>query len=252
MSADLARIAGLEERGCNAWPALRTVLAGGWLVRSAEGFSKRANSACALPGAAPLHTVLPALRDAYAGQGLPCILRLTPLAPPGSGALLDAEGWETVDETSVQSTRLVDGSPGAAGRDAARLSLAPVADADWIAGFARANGRADMKQEVMLRMLASLRHPAAFARLFEAGEPVCYGMAVAERGMVGLFDIATPAGHRGRGHARRLVAGLMAWGRDQGAREAYLQVTTTNAAALALYARLGFAEDYRYVYRLPR
>ncbi|MFO1151465.1 MAG: GNAT family N-acetyltransferase [Alsobacter sp.] len=250
MTAHPASVAGLEERGCNAWPALRTALVGGWLARSAEGFSKRANSACALPGAAPLPAVLSTLQDVYARQGLPCILRLTPLAPRGTAALLDAEGWASVDETSVQVAHL--GSRAAGAGRPAGLALSAAADAGWAAGFGRANGRPDMNEAVLLRMLAALPAPAAFARLVEGGEEVCYGMAVVERGMVGLFDIATPAAHRGRGHARRLVAGLMAWGREQGAHDAYLQVTTGNGPALALYASLGFVETYRYVYRLSR
>jgi ribosomal protein S18 acetylase RimI-like enzyme len=248
MSSEHARIAALEERGCNAWPALRNALAGGWLARSADGFSKRANSACALPGAAPLPEVLPTLGAIYRRQGLPCILRITPLAPPDSSAFLDSEGWAAVDETSVQVVAL----DAADASLPAGLMLAPRADADWIAGFAQANGRSDMNEAVLLRMLAALPHPAVFARLVQGDQVVCYGMAVTERGMVGLFDIATPAAHRRRGHARRLVSGLMAWGRSQGAVESYLQVTTQNAHALSLYAGLGFAEAYRYVYRLPR
>jgi len=53
-----------------------------------------------------------------------------------------------------------------------------------------------------------------------------------------------------RGLARRLTQSIGAWGRDHGARFAYLQVVATNAAALPLYADLGFETVYRYAYRV--
>ena len=83
----------------------------------------------------------------------------------------------------------------------------------------------DLRRDTLARMLAAIRPEAVFATLAVDGEPTAYGMAVLERGMVGLFDIATHAAHRRRGHARRVTEALMAWGRRKGAMQAYLQVT---------------------------
>ena len=82
------------------------------------------------------------------------------------------------------------------------------------------------------------------------GRSVAWGLAVAERGKVGLFDIVTAPEARRQGAARRLVMALLAWGQGQGARDAYLQVVTTNAPAIALYRSLGFVAAYRYHYRV--
>ena len=58
---------------------------------------------------------------------------------------------------------------------------------------------------------------------------------------------------RGIGLGRRIVTSLMAWGRSEGAHSAYLQVREDNEVARSLYESLGFAETYRYVYRvMPR
>jgi len=75
---------------------------------------------------------------------------------------------------------------------------------------------------------------------------------VLEAPWVGLYDIVTRPDARRRGHAGRVVNSLMAWGRDNGAASAYLQVMIDNAPALALYAKLGFREAYQYAYRSRR
>jgi ribosomal protein S18 acetylase RimI-like enzyme len=67
--------------------------------------------------------------------------------------------------------------------------------------------------------------------------------------MVGLFDIVTLPSARRRGVGRRLVTSMLAWARDEGATDGYLQVVATNAPAIALYRQLGFDEAYRYHYR---
>jgi GNAT superfamily N-acetyltransferase len=73
---------------------------------------------------------------------------------------------------------------------------------------------------------------------------------VAERGYVGLYDIVVAPSRRGLGLGRRLVASLMAWGRDQGAARAYLQMREANTVAASLYANLGFETAYRYTHRV--
>jgi ribosomal protein S18 acetylase RimI-like enzyme len=73
---------------------------------------------------------------------------------------------------------------------------------------------------------------------------------VVERGPLGLFDIVSDPQRRRAGHGRRVVEGLMAWGRGRGAACAYLQVVATNARAIALYQSLGFREAYRHHYRI--
>jgi N-acetylglutamate synthase len=49
--------------------------------------------------------------------------------------------------------------------------------------------------------------------------------------------------------ASAVVARLLAEARERGARIAYLQVTSSNAPAIAVYRRFGFATRYRYHYR---
>jgi ribosomal protein S18 acetylase RimI-like enzyme len=123
--------------------------------------------------------------------------------------------------------------------------------AAWLEGFAQANAVQPDHRPVHRRMLQSIAWPAAFATLQVDGEPVGFGLAVLERGTVGLYDIVIAPQRRGLGLGRALVLGLLCWGRGQGAQWAQLQVREPNAAARGLYEGLGFQALYGYHYRLP-
>ena len=57
------------------------------------------------------------------------------------------------------------------------------------------------------------------------------------------------ADQQGKGYARSVVRASLRWAASQGAQRAWLQVMTSNRAALNLYTRLGFESAYTYVYR---
>ncbi|MCC5979610.1 MAG: GNAT family N-acetyltransferase [Salinarimonas sp.] len=242
--------AGLEERALNAWPALQSLIVDGWLVRFADGYTKRANSACALPsGARPLAEAGPAIEDLYRRNGQEPIFRLTPFATRGDDAWLDARGYARIEPTSVM---YCEDPAGHATKDPA-LGFASTPDETWLAGFIAENRHGTHIRPTLIAMLAAIRVEAFYATLIIDGEPCGYGLAVIERGCVGLFDILVASHLRGRGLGRRLVAGMLAEAVQRGAGAAYLQVLETNETAIALYRRLGFTESFSYAYRVaPR
>jgi len=61
------------------------------------------------------------------------------------------------------------------------------------------------------------------------------------RPLVNVHDVVVLASHRGRGIAARMFAEVEAIARERGACKLTLEVLEGNAAARALYARLGFA-----------
>jgi ribosomal protein S18 acetylase RimI-like enzyme len=98
-------------------------------------------------------------------------------------------------------------------------------------------------------MIASIALPVGFATAYSRRSPVGYGMAVLDRGMIGLFNIAVCDTARGQGIGKKLTAALLRWGRTQDATGAYLHVLESNSIARSLYKKLGFVEIYRYHYR---
>jgi ribosomal-protein-alanine N-acetyltransferase len=77
------------------------------------------------------------------------------------------------------------------------------------------------------------------------------GRVAADEGEI--LNVAVHPDQRRRGVARRLVAGLLAALAAAGARQVYLEVRESNAAARQLYAAFGFGEVGRRAryYRRP-
>ena len=248
---DLALVRGLEERLFNAWPALQTIHLDGWLVRMARGHTKRANAASPwFPSTLPADELIRAVKALYRKAGIEPMVRITPLAGAGIDAALAAAGWTLYDPTRVMTAPLAGGVE-LKGAPAIALVLAEDPSVDWIEGAAGAYELADWQRDVLAEIVASIRVDAAFATLYLDRQPVGYGLGVAERGYVGLYDLAVTAAARGQGVGTRLVTGLMHWGRSKGAHTAYLQVREANERARALYGRLGFEEVYGYHCRRP-
>ncbi len=242
----LDTIRSLECRAFNAWPALQTLVHDGWILRFARGHTKRANSVNALwPCETPLDARIAHAEGLYRRHDLPPIFRITPLAEPGLDAALAERGYARIDPSLVMRAPLGDA---AASADGVELSSSPLPV--WLGAFGKATGARPADVSTLGEMLGKLVPPAAFARVDgPGGTPCAFGMGVAEAGELGIFEMLTVPAARRAGHAARVIASLMQWGRAQGARHAYLQVTGGNAPALALYARLGFREVYAYHYR---
>jgi ribosomal protein S18 acetylase RimI-like enzyme len=238
-------VRGLEERAFNAWPALDTLVAGGWLLRFAEGYTKRANSLNALAPTVAVGEAVAHATPLYAAAGLPLVVRVTPLAGPDADRALSDRGFAHLDPSLVLTAPLPSRRP-----CDPRVAVAALPSAAWRAGYAGAAGTPSGRQTIHARMLARIRLPAAFAELSVDGAAIAWGLAVAERGQVGLFDIVTAPAARRQGAGRALVDSLLGWGADHGCTGAYLQVAADNREALPLYEQLGFRGAYRYHYRV--
>lgn len=237
----------LEERAFNAWPARQSVLQGGWVFRLSGGFTKRANSVNAIEAGASFSGVRAAAEVLYARHGLPPVFRMSPLAPAQADQELADAGYTHFDPSLVMAS---------AGLDAARahagVQIDATPSATWLDGFAAANGVRAQYHAIHHGMVHAIALPCAFASLRDgAGQTIGFGLAVLERGSIGLYDIVVEPAFRGQGHGRALVGALLQWGRDAGAVSAYLQVRAVNEVARRLYAGLGFTEVYGYHYRIP-
>jgi len=238
----------IEELSLNARPALQTMLYDGWVLRYASGYTRRANSVNPLyPSTEDLQHKIDTCESLYRARGLRTVFKLTcESRPPELDEALAARGYRYEALTAVQ-TRSLQGWDDVF-IEGVTLEKAP--SRRWLEAFCRMSAVDGPHHETLARMLAGMVPEARYATILEGERVVACGLAVNESGYVGLFDIVTDAEYRRRGYGRQLVSALLTWGRRSGAHTAYLQVMPDNIPALRLYAGLGFAETYRYGYRV--
>lgn len=249
--AGAASVQQLEQRGFNAWPAPRSAVMGDWLLRSAGGYTKRANSANALqPGAALTPQLLQQIEAHYARQQLPCIFRLSPLADAGVDALLQARGYRAVEPSLLmqRATQAEDRrwQPAAQVQLQSHSALLPA----WLDGYCAASEHPPQQQPAHRAVLESIGMRCAYLTLAQHGEVRAWGLAVFERDAVGLYEVLVHPAHRGQGLGRQMVLALLQWAAQQGATHTDLQVGGGNLRAQQLYTGLGFAPVYGYHYRV--
>jgi ribosomal protein S18 acetylase RimI-like enzyme len=234
-----------EQAGLNATAPPQQAMIDGWLIRLSPGRAKRSRCVNALAaGSLPLDALLARCQQSFAAAGLPLILRLTPFSRPDDlDAQLAARGWFSFDAADVM---LLDQLPSPAA--CAQLQSYDAPGYARLIGELRGSSPAEIDAHAE-RLLASAVPYRGYA-LHDANQVLlACGQSAHEAGIVGLYDIFTPAAHRGRGHALSLCQALLQLAREEGAHEAYLQVGSDNEAAKRLYARLGFRFGYRYHYR---
>lgn len=242
--SDLVLVHACEQRIVNAWPSPTTMLIGDWVVRMANGYSGRANSATPLVAGADLDdSLLGLIEGLFDREGLPPCVRVTPLAAPGLRERLFARGYQIRDSSFGMIAPLAAAHNG---KPVPGLTIEPVATETWIAAVSQLQIAGKREPPHLSAIVKGIRMPAAFATLSVDGQPAAFGLSVAERGMAEIGSVIVAEHHRGRGLGRALVGGLMSWAARHNADASYLQVDQRNSTAIALYRSLGFEIVYGY------
>ncbi len=235
----------IEEAALNAWPAPHEMLYDGWLLRFAEGYSKRVNSVnVRYSSRLPLDEKIAYCEAVYARQGLPTLFRLPePFTSPKIFTVLEKHGYVQFDPTWVLGREINAGNELPSGVEVQQHSLV-----EWIQLRATLTDTPLSKWPVHRKILDVIVPEKALMGLYADGQPVSCGMGVLDGGVLGYFSIFTGLSVRQRGFGRVMMDALTQWGVDRGATFGYLQVEGDNDPALAMYAKLGFERCYRYVY----
>ncbi|MFI6786758.1 GNAT family N-acetyltransferase [Nonomuraea sp. NPDC050383] len=222
-----------------AWPAFERQSYGDWILRYADGVTKRANSVLPLGRPADLGAAIGAAEEFYTARGTRTAFSMGSGAVPELDAELDRRGYEVVDPTAVMA-RSGD-TPGPAHR--VRIEEHPWRA--WVDTWWAVDGRYAEGRQAAERICAGV--PAWYAAVEEDGVPLAVGRAVPQGDTLGIFCMATLPEARRRGLGRSVLRALLLKG---GSRPAYLVVTRRNETAQALYASEGFTFRQGYHYRV--
>jgi len=248
----------VEELALNGWPALQTTLMDGWLLRTAEGYTKRSNSVSPLYGGGgeSREMILGRIRAAerfYRAAGLDAIFKITPFAQPGMlDSLLDEDGYEKVEPSSVRLLNVMDFPVPLTAWPEDEIRIDEAVTDRWLHELGDLNQLSEAALHTTRKLAQNCLQRQCFITLTIEGKPAACGLAVIERGYLGLYDIVVHPSRRNLGIGRELIAHLLQWGKAEGAGACYLQVVQSNGPANRLYDKLGFKEIYSYWYRVKR
>lgn len=241
----------LEEAVVDAWPAAETEDLDGWLLRASGGITHRGNSVATLEAKGPLSLDERIARAEafYRARGLPPMFQVGPCAAPkGLDDALAARGYrlETPAFAAVAEPRVVL-------ENIARTfetSVAVRPNDAWFDIVGRASRFAG--QEALLRgFVTRLGTRCRFITARDArgvAIAACLAITCEERLGVYAMQILPENQRKGAGHALLRAAAESAAAEDM--QELYLLVEEHNVAARALYKKAGFADVYRYHYRV--
>jgi ribosomal protein S18 acetylase RimI-like enzyme len=191
----------------------------------------------------PLPEAVAAVERWYARRGLPARAQVPMPGAERADDALAAAGWTRDDDNLVLTAPIA----GWAAPDQP-VDLSPTPDDAWLTGY---HYRGAPIPPTAYDVLVHAEGPVfASVRLDPAPAPLAaVARGVLVDGWLCVTAVTVDEGYRRRGLATAVMAGLGAWARRDGGHSCVLQVMSSNAPALALYARLGFTEHHRYHYR---
>jgi N-acetylglutamate synthase len=247
-------ITALELAAAQTWRAPDEAWLGEWLLRASDGFTSRANSVLAIgdPGL-PLPAAIDQVLDWYRSRDLPAQVAVAYPPDQLDGHSIDAylagRGW-TVRGGALVMTAPLAHIAGALGPDeTAHAEMLGEPDDGWLDCY---RWHEELPPPVSRQVFVSAPWQA-FGALRAAGRTVStvsIGRVALAEGWAGLTAIRVDPQYRRQGLAQVMTAALAQTAASRGADGLYLQVETDNAAARALYERMGFTYHHAYHFRL--
>jgi len=248
------RIRRLEELTLNTSPAIHQSFYDGWVLRASGTETRRANSVTALqPSLLPLDEKIAWTEAWYRTHGQPAVFRLAEqCSPPELDQLLEQRGYSHEVVTDVMTCDLAEGIPPGDYSLPADAKIIERSEAEGLDDVHRMRAISPEQHLLDVRRQALWKGPQLYLTLKTAHGTASTGMARIEDGHLGIFNMRTASKARDKGYATVLVAYLLAWGLEQGAKTAFLQVDQSNDPAHTIYRKFGFVPQYSYWHRVQK
>ncbi len=243
----------VEETCINAWPALKEIFYDGWLIRLANGQTRRTNSVNVIgKSVRALGEKISYCEDIYRAHGQPSFFRVLSTGSRDLDLALADRGYAKEDETCTlykkfrrQRQHEFENS---IALDVHERRPTP----EWLEAHRRLSRRSPEDARALHAVLNNLALPAIFGEARdEAGEIASVAFGAMHERMLCLQWVVTEPGQRRQGYSRATLSALLRRGQEMGATGACLQVVAANLPAIRLYESLGFTSElYRYHYRV--
>jgi GNAT superfamily N-acetyltransferase len=257
----------LERIAAAHWRGTEEEWLGGWLLRAADGFTGRANSALPLgPPGLSLDTALAALTAWYRARGLPPMMAI-PVPAAADAPAGELAGQRALDaELARREWRLRAGPafvmvagipavpPVVSLPPGLEFRAGPVPDDAWLAAY---HYRGQEEQPPVMRAVLTSAADQVFLSIRASTPgPATAGTAVAiarlslSGGWAGITAVEVRPEYRRTGLGRALTGEACARAAARAVKRVFLQVEEGNQGARMLYERAGFRYSHRYHYRL--
>lgn len=224
----------LEHAAALAWPGTDQHWRDGWLLRAGGGHTSRANSAVPLLFSSNTEA-LPDIIAWYAQRDLEPWLALPERLLPVKAAGIKPTRMLVRDIPYIES---------------ADVTLTPEPGTDWLQTYQR-----DVPIDILTAVVDG---SVTFASVGDGASAATGRIHAVGRGAVttapdgtcwlGVSCVRVAEASRRTGLARAICSALQAWGAEQGATRAYVQVLDDNRPALTLYESAGFRLHHRHRY----
>ena len=240
----------IEKISMNAWPAFETQEYDGWVLRFADGVTKRSNSVNPLYGSTiDIKDKIEYCEELYDSRNIPICFKITKDSYPKElDMLLSKIGYVSIATTSVQVINLKH----LGFKTDKNVSVKDEIDNMWMEYSMKMNEIDESKRLPISRIIDHISLKKGLFTLKKDGDVIGCGLGVLEGKYVGLFDIVIDKKHRDRGFGKLLVENILKWGKFNGVEQGYLQVLTDNEPAKRVYSRIGFREIYKYWYKIKQ
>ena len=251
----ISQLEHIEELSLTHWPALHTEEIDGWKLRTANGFTKRANCVSTLTNSNEnIFEKIERCEQYYSAKSQPTIFKLTPFSEPNLDEKLEQLNYIKQDNSLVMAMSLQNFNPinisSFQQTDEVHFTLIHHISIKWIEQYCQLNEISEQLIPTIIDMMAAIKGDIICCSCSINNEVIAVGLAVVDNQYISFYNIITSEQHRNKGIAGALITKLMNAGMQAGVETSYIQVLSENSPARHLYEKLGFREQYPYWYRI--
>ncbi|NHJ39823.1 MAG: GNAT family N-acetyltransferase [Asgard group archaeon] len=241
----------LQEISSNAWPALKHHILNGWIIRLAEGVTRRANSVLPLSYYGEnIQEDIDFVEEIYNQWNLPSVFQIPDYHEPKNlSHILEDRGYLKEAESLVMKCAIKEISTISQNLNFS-YSNSNKESEEWFTALKEFNNSSNERISIVRKIINRISQPKKFFYAKENESIVGVTLVVIERSHLGIYNMATKPEYRRQGIAKSIFAEIKKWATEQNIGNIYLQVQGDNLGAINLYKSVNLRETFRYRYMI--